>query len=70
MSKFTYTAIAASMFMLTASSCSDDEIRDDTSATEIEMPEWYYSGGQLGTSFLTTANALEQPSAAVENAGM
>lgn len=50
-------------------SCSDDEIKDDPQKEE-EMPEWYYAGGRLGTSFQTTANALEQPTPAVENAGM
>lgn len=33
-------------------------------------PEWFYTGGQLGTSYLHTANAFEQPSRAIEEAGM
>lgn len=50
--------------------CSDDDgpIVDDNQKTE--MPDWYYAGGQLGTSFMTTANALEQPTPAVEESGM
>lgn len=37
---------------------------------ENTMPEWYYTGGQLGTTFLSTSNAFEQPAPAVEQAGM
>jgi CxxC motif-containing protein (DUF1111 family) len=60
----------ASMFAL--SSCSEkEEIVDDPSlGQESELPDWYYAGGQLGTSYLATANALEQPTPAVENAGL
>lgn len=35
-----------------------------------ELPEWYYTGGELGTTHLTTFNALEQPTATIENEGM
>lgn len=35
-----------------------------------ELPEWYYTGGALGTTFLSTYNAYEQPTAAVQDAGM
>lgn len=35
-----------------------------------KLPEWYYAGGELGTSYLFTMNALEQPSPAIENAGL
>ena len=56
---------------LSLGACSDDDnkIIDDEKQGD-SMPEWYYSGGKLGTSFLTTANALEQPTPAVEDAGM
>lgn len=37
---------------------------------EEEMPDWYYAGGKLGTTFLVTSNAYEQPTASVENANM
>ncbi len=53
--------------------CSDD----DTTSTEIpeeptatEKPDWYYAGGELGTAYLATSNAYEQPTPAVENAGL
>lgn len=53
--------------------CSDDDtLGDNTPSTDtvISLPEWYYAGGELGTTHLATFNALEQPTAAVENAGM
>ena len=52
--------------------CSEENSPDvpPTDGEASEMPEWYYSGGQLGTSFITTSAAFEQPTASVENAGM
>ena len=54
--------------------CSDDDIADNTTTAESssgnDLPEWYYTGGQLGTTHLATYNAYEQPTPAVENAGM
>ncbi|MDE5877918.1 MAG: hypothetical protein K2H47_10550 [Muribaculaceae bacterium] len=52
---------------MTACKDKDDLIIDEP---QTEFPDWYYAGGQLGTSFLTTANAFEQPAPAVENAGL
>lgn len=52
-------------------SCSDDDkIIDEPVNPDNELPEWYYAGGKLGTSYLATSNALEQPTPAVEEAGM
>ena len=52
--------------------CSDD----NTSAPggnpddgNVEYPEWYYTGGQLGTSYITTSAAFEQPTRSVEENG-
>ncbi len=65
---FSRFAIAA-LGCLAAVSCSDDDvIVDDPTADR--YPEWYYAGGELGTSYLFTANAFEQPTPSVENAGM
>lgn len=49
--------------------CSDNENQTSTSNTSNndEKPEWYYAGGQLGTSYLTTSNAFEQPTEPVES---
>lgn len=49
--------------------CSSDEIIDDHDVNSTK-PEWYYSGGKLGTTYLATANAFEQPTQAVEDQGM
>lgn len=52
-------------------SCSDDEITDTTpTGPEENKPDWYYAGGELGTAYLTTSNAYEQPTPAVEEAGL
>lgn len=55
---------------MTLLSCSDDDKITDTPPAANALPEWYYAGGELGTAFLTTANAYEQPAPAVEDAGM
>lgn len=51
-------------------SCREEKIVDETDNEVAERPEWYYSGGELGTSFLSTSNAYEQPTLAVENQGL
>lgn len=48
--------------------CSDEKIED--TPADNGKPDWYYAGGELGTTRLSTANAFEQPAAAVENAGL
>lgn len=50
-------------------SCNDDN-KPIPEPEPGELPEWYYTGGELGTAYLSTSNAFEQPSLAVENAGM
>ncbi len=62
-------SILASCAALTG--CSDSKIVDDDDKDKVsELPEWYYAGGELGTSYLATSNALEQPTPAVEQSGM
>ncbi len=50
-------------------SCSDEEVIDDVPVVT-EKPDWYYSGGELGTTLLSTSNAFEQPAPAVERQGL
>lgn len=51
-------------------SCSNEKITD-TEITENEsLPEWYYAGGELGTTLLSTSNAFEQPAPAIERQGL
>ena len=75
MRKFTHAYFSLPLAMMLLASCSDDNVGsgsgdDDTASTTTEMPEWYYAGGQLGTAYLSTSNALEQPTPAVEQSGM
>ena len=66
--------LTAAMVALIAASCSDDA--DDKlsweigEGTQIEYPEDYFAGGQLGTTTNNSSTAFKQPSLAVENAGM
>lgn len=60
----------AALAAVTVSCSEDDPIPGPGEQEDVEMPEWYYAGGQLGTSYLTTSNAFEQPAPAVEQAGM
>ncbi|MDE7470849.1 MAG: hypothetical protein K2M57_05325 [Paramuribaculum sp.] len=57
------------LFGVLLASCNDEIITDDN-PEDLTFPEWYYSGGELATSPLFTANAFEQPSEAVENQGL
>ena len=50
-------------------SCSDDEIKNEENPIASELPEWYYAGGELGTTMLATSNVFEQPSPAVDQQG-
>lgn len=50
-------------------SCSDDEIKNEPVPEEKKLPEWFYAGGELGTTLLCTSNAFEQPAPAVELQG-
>lgn len=65
--KFLY--LINSLFVASAiTACSDNEnqyVSSDNPENN-EKPEWYYTGGQLGTAYLTTSNALEQPTEPIE----
>lgn len=54
--------------------CSDDDdivVSDgDADITDTSILEQYYAGGELGTSFISTSKAYEQPTPAIENSGM
>lgn len=73
MQRFNYLSAAVWCALpLIGAACSDDNVINNNSKDPeaSEKPDWYYAGGQLGTSFLTTQNAFEQPSPAVENQGL
>lgn len=60
---------AVGLLCLGLVACNDKEVTPDKGETK-ELPEWYYSGGELGTTPLSTYNAYEQPTEAVEQSGM
>lgn len=64
---FQYAVLAA--FAVSIASCSDGVITDEPEAVE-NLPDWYYAGGELGTTLLSTTNAYEQPAPAVELQGL
>lgn len=70
---YRFYLVAGTALLAGLSACSDNENGgsvDNGQEQQGEIPEWYYAGGELGTSYLSTSNALEQPTPAVENGGM
>lgn len=69
--KYNYL-IAGAAVAVALASCSDDPdlIEPDTNGEETELPAWVYAGGQLGTTFMATSNAYEQPTKSVEEQGL
>lgn len=57
--------------ILCATSCTSDDPsnKSEEKPAEKEFPEWYYAGGELGTSYILTSAALEQPTKSVEQTG-
>ncbi len=54
---------------LATTACNDDDVTadgTDNSTGTSELPDWYYTGGELGTTFVTTQTAYEQPTPAVD----
>ena len=68
----TMSLITAMALIATAmTGCKDDEMpTQDISEVPEELREEVYAGGQLGTTFNATASAYEDPTLAVEEAGM
>lgn len=59
------------LLALATVACSDDTTNVITDTPTVsELPDWYYAGGELGTAYLTTSDALEQPTPAVSLAGL
>lgn len=47
-------------------SCEDDEKGGGNNGQPEDFPEWYYTGGELGTAFVATQTAFEQPTPVVD----
>lgn len=65
-----YTCVACTAWTIAA--CQDDnKIPDPTPDTpDPALEEQRYSGGELGTSFISSSKAFEQPTPAIEKSGM
>lgn len=66
MKKTCFYVILGAALSLTA--CSDDDVKGDNPSPEppAELPDWYYTGGELGTTSNSTSTAFEDPTAVVE----
>jgi CxxC motif-containing protein (DUF1111 family) len=62
---------ALPLALLALAGCSDNDTpgNEDNKTETTEKPDWYYTGGKLGTTFITTSNAYEQPTSVVEDGG-
>ena len=69
MKKRNYYMLGMLLAAGTLCGCSDDEpaATPGTGTTDPDpLPQWYYAGGELGTAYLSTSNAYEQPTPVVE----
>ncbi|MFI3263206.1 MAG: di-heme oxidoredictase family protein [Rikenellaceae bacterium] len=55
--------------LIFAVGCANDDNQDNTSENN-EFPDYYYTGGELGTSTIWESKCFEQPSEAVDAAGL
>lgn len=69
MKQYCYTLFFATAALCVAG-CADDDNGKPEPKPQPTPTEEYYAGGELGTAFNTTSAAFEQPTPAVENAGM
>ena len=60
MKKYFYLSVLLSISLI---ACSDDEVtpndQSQSGNTPEELPEWYYTGGELGTTFNPSSTAFE-----------
>lgn len=52
-----------------STACSDEKSTLPEDKPVAERPAWYYAGGELGTSYISTSAAFEQPTKSVETGG-
>lgn len=58
--------LISAMALLSLASCGGETPVENTT----EMPDWYYTGGKLGTTFISASSCFQQPTPAIDNAGM
>ncbi len=62
--------LSLSIIIPVLGACSEELIVDDENPPVANLPEWYYAGGELGTTLLSTTNVFEQPAPAIERQGL
>ncbi|MDE6716850.1 MAG: hypothetical protein K2J70_01545 [Muribaculaceae bacterium] len=65
-----YRLLSLSVIIPVFVACTDEKIVDDENPPVADLPEWYYAGGELGTTLLSTSNVFEQPAPAIERQGL
>ncbi len=60
------SAVATALLL---GSC-NPSITVDPNEEKTDLPEWYYTGGKLGTTYFNTSNCFSQSTPAVDKAGM
>lgn len=60
----------ATMFVACTNDLNDGVEGGTTSQLPAEMPAWYHTGGELGTAYVLTSHALEQPTGQIVSEGM
>lgn len=66
MKRYSYILMAGAV-ALSLSACRIEEKPTDEVT---DLPDWYYTGGRQGTTYLSTMNCFEQPTPSVEKAGL
>ena len=62
--------LSLAMCIAALSACSDSNPDPESPLEPTELADEWYSGGKLGTVFNETSYAYEQPTPAIENAGL
>ena len=65
-----YKSGLLALLVCSLGACSDDKITNDEIPEDKVLPEWYYAGGELGTTYLSTTNVFEQPAPAIDRQGL
>ena len=65
--KKSFLFLGVGAMMLTLTGCPSPGPNPDP---DDQMPEWYYTGGELGTTTNTSSMTFRQPTPATENAGL
>ncbi len=63
-------AIVATMAMFAACTSDNGEGNAPHASLPKDMPDWYHTGGELGTAYVLTSHALEQPTGQIVSEGM